>query len=410
MSYTLDAASLAAGCTINAATGAVAYTAGWVGVSLITAYATGCNGPSSSWHVATTNPRPMPTITGPASACVGSSGNIYTTEPGMTGYTWTVSAGGNITSGGLTNSILVTWNTAGPQTVTVNYTNSWTCPGLVPTVYNVTVNPLPVPTITGPATVCMGSTGNVYTTQTSMTGYTWTVSAGGIITGGTGTNAITVTWNTSGANTVSVSYTNANGCTAAVPSVYNVTVNTAPVPTITGSTSLCVNSGYYNYTTESGMTGYVWTVSVGGVINWGSGTNQIQVSWIASGAQTVSVIYTSATGCPAITPTVLNVTVNPLPGPAGSITGTAAVCGGASGVAYSTPVISGAVTYVWTLPAGATIATGSGTNSITLNYAANASSGNITVYGNNMCGNGPASPPFLVTVTALPDPAGNDHT
>jgi hypothetical protein len=239
-----------------------------------------------------------------------------------------------------------------------------------------------------------------------MTSYVWTVSAGGSITAGAGTSAVTVTWNTAGAQTVSVNYTNGNGCTAAAPTVYNVTVNTAPVPTITGTTSLCVNSGYYNYTTEAGMTNYVWTVSAGGLINWGSGTNQIQVSWIAAGAQTVSVNYTSATGCSAIAPTVLNVTVNPLPGPAGSITGTAAVCGGTNGVAYSTPVISGATTYIWTLPAGATIASGSGTNSITVNFAANASSGNITVYGNNICGNGTASPPFAVTVTALPDPAG----
>ncbi|MCX6243595.1 MAG: T9SS type A sorting domain-containing protein [Bacteroidetes bacterium] len=406
ISYTLDAASLAAGNTINGATGAVTYTAGWVGVSMITAIANGCNGPSSSYHLSTTNPRPMPTITGPASVCVGTAGNVYTTQAGMTGYTWTISAGGLITGGNGTSSITVTWNTAGAQTISVNYSNGFSCPALVPFIYNVIVNPLPVPTITGPATACMGSTGNVYTTQAGMSGYTWTVSAGGIIAGGTGTNAVTVTWNTAGAQTISVTYTNGNGCTAAAPTVYNVTVSAAPVPTITGTTNLCVNSGYYNYTTESGMTNYVWNVSAGGIINFGSGTNQIQISWIGSGAQTVSVIYTSATGCPAVIPAVLNVTVNPLPGSAGSITGTAVVCGGTNGVAYSTPVISGAVTYIWTLPVGATIATGSGTNSITVNYAANASSGNITVAGNNMCGNGTASPPFLVTVTTLPDPAG----
>ena len=384
ITYILDAASLSVGITINAATGAVTYIAGWVGVSLITATATGCNGPSIASHLATTNPRPGPTITGPASVCIGSTGNVYTTEAGMSSYTWSVSAGGNITAGGTgSSSVTVTWNTAGAQTVSVNYTNAFGCPALAPMVFNVTVNTLPVPTITGPTPICMGSTGNVYTTQAGMTGYTWTVSAGGTFTGGAGTNAITVTWNTAGAQTVSVSYTNANGCTAAAPTVFNVTVNVLPVPTISGQSSMCINSGYYNYTTEPGMTNYAWSVSAGGVINYGSGTNQIQVSWIAAGAQTVSVTYSNGIGCNAATPTVFNVTVNPLPNQAGTITGTATLCGGTNGVAYSVAAVTGASSYVWTLPAGATIASGMGTNSITVNFAGNASSGNITVYANN---------------------------
>jgi len=405
ITYILDAASLAVGITINAATGAVTYIAGWVGVSLITATAAGCAGPSIASHLATSNPRPGPTIIGPASVCIGATGNVYTTEAGMSGYTWTVSAGGLITGGGTTNAITVNWNTAGAQTVSINYTNGYGCPALTPMVFNVTVNALPVPTITGPTPICMGSTGNVYTTQAGMTGYTWTVSAGGTFTGA-GTNAITVTWNTAGAKTISVSYTNANGCTAATPTVFNVTVNTLPVPTISGQSSMCINSGYYNYTTESGMTNYAWIVSAGGVINYGSGTNQIQVSWITAGAQTVSVSYTNGGGCIAI-PTVFIVTVNPLPGQAGPITGTATLCGGTNGVAYSIAAVTGASSYVWTLPAGATIASGMGTNSITVNFAGNASSGNIIAYANNICGNGAGSPPFAVTVTALPVAAGN---
>jgi hypothetical protein len=409
ITYILDAASLAVGNTIVASTGAVTYIAGWVGVSLITASATGCNGPSIASHLATTNPRPGPTITGPASVCPGSTGNVYTTEAGMSGYTWIVSAGGTITAGGTptSNTVTVTWwNTAGAQTVSVNYANAFSCPALAPTVLNVTINPLPVPTISGPTPICMGSAGNVYTTQVGMTGYNWAVSAGGTITTGAGTNAIIVTWNTAGAKTVSVSYTNANGCTAAAPTVFNVTVNVLPVPTITGQSSMCVNSGYYNYTTETGMTNYVWIVSAGGVINYGSGTNLIQVSWIIAGPQTVSVNYSNGFSCSAATPTVLNVTVNPLPNQAGTITGIANVCAGTNGVAYTVALIPNANTYVWTLPPYATIASGMGTNSITVNYGTNALSGNIFVYGNNLCGDGAASPPFAVTVNALPATAG----
>jgi hypothetical protein len=211
---------------------------------------------------------------------------------------------------------------------------------------------------------------------------------------------------TAAAGVYSLIVTNAFGCSS-VAATTTVVIITPPVPTITGQTTMCVNSGFYNYTTESGMNSYFWSVSPGGNITGGTGTNQITVSWILPGPQTVSVIYTNPTGCTPVTPTVLNVTVYPLPGPAGSITGTANVCAGTNGVAYSVALIPNAVSYVWTLPAGATIASGGNTNAITVNFAANASSGNITVYANNACGNGATSPPFAVTVTPLPAAAGN---
>ncbi|MCX6243594.1 MAG: T9SS type A sorting domain-containing protein [Bacteroidetes bacterium] len=363
------------------------------------------NGAPSQLGIAV-NPPATPTVTGPASVCVNSVGNIYTTQAGMSNYTWTVSAGGAITAGGTTNAITVTWSTTGAKTVTVNYQTAAGCWAIAPTSYAVTVNPLPVPTISGPSPACSNYPGLVYSTQASMTGYTWTISAGGTITSGGTTNTVLVTWNAIGAQSISVNYTNANGCTAAAAVNYPVTVNSGAAPTITGPNTLCVNSGYNNYSTQPGMSGYAWTISAGGVINYGSGTNTITVSWTASGAQWVAVNYTNTGGCSAPTATQFNVTVNPMPGPAGSITGTATVCGGANGVAYSTAVITGAATYVWTLPTGATIASGAGTNAITVNFAGNASSGNITVVGNNMCGNGTASAPFAVTVNALPANAG----
>ncbi|MDD4554387.1 MAG: cohesin domain-containing protein, partial [Bacteroidales bacterium] len=62
----------------------------------------------------TFNTIPDPTITGPIAACVNSTGNIYTTEAGMTGYTWVV-VGGTIVGPSTGNSINVTWTTVGAQ-------------------------------------------------------------------------------------------------------------------------------------------------------------------------------------------------------------------------------------------------------------------------------------------------------
>jgi hypothetical protein len=115
--------------------------------------------------------------------------------------------------------------------------------------------------------------------------------------------------------------------------------------------------------------------------------------------------YTNAGGCQAAQPTVYTVFVGTPPGAAGPITGTATVCAGTNGVTYSTSLVSGATSYTWILPAGATIATGAGTNTITVNFGPSATSGVISVAGTNQCGNGTAST-FNITVNPLPAAAG----
>ena len=268
--------------------------------------------------VVTINPLPTPTITGLTATPILSS-TVYTTQAGMTGYSWTVSAGGTITAGGTAtdNTATIRWNIAGPQSVSVNYSNANTCTAVSPTVYNITVGDLPVPTITGPTPICVNTTNNVYVTEAGMTAYIWTVSAGGTITaGGTATdNTVTATWNTASAQTVTVNYKNGAGYTAATPTSKTITVNSLPVPVITGSSLVCIGTIGSVYTTESGMTAYTWVVSAGGTITSGGTTSDrtVTITWNTANAQTVSVNYTNGIGCVAAIPTVQSVTVNPLP-------------------------------------------------------------------------------------------------
>lgn len=401
--------TLPTGGTITAGAGTNTITVSYSAVAVsgnVTVAGVGVCGPGTPSSLAVTvNPMPTPAIAGPASACANSTGNNYTTSAGLATYAWTVSAGGTIASGQGTNSINVTWTTTGAQSVGLTATNSFGCTGAA-AAYPVTVNARPAPTITGPTAMCASTSGHVYTTQAGMTGYVWTVSAGGTITAGAGTNAITVSWSTSGAKTVSVNYANAAGCTAVTPASLNVTVNPLPVPTIGSGNNPCVGSTGNMYYTEAGMTNYVWTISTGGTIVSGQGSNAINVTWNAVGAQTVGVSYTNTFNCNPTTPTVLQVFVSPMPNAAGTITGTGAVCAGASGVAYSCAPVGNAISYTWTLPAGAVIASGAGTNNITVNFGAAATSGNITVAGTNGCGNGTPSPAFPVTVNPLPAAAG----
>jgi hypothetical protein len=259
--------------------------------------------------------------------------------------------------------------------------------------------------ITGPVNGCQNSTGNIYsvTPIANATGYNWSLPAGSSITAGWNTNSITVTF---GATSGTVSVNGTNSCGTGSSSSVNVTLSPAPVPTITGQTGMCINSGFYTYSTQAGMNNYVWTVTSGGSINSGSGTNSILVTWTGAGAQSVSVNYTNAGGCPAGSPTVMPVTVNGPPAAAGTVTGPSSVCAGSSGKVYSVATIPGATTYVWTIPAGASIVSGSGTQTITLTFSPTSTSGNISVFGNNLCGSGATSPQFAVSVDPLAGAAG----
>jgi hypothetical protein len=298
----------------------------------------------------------VPVISGPSISSVNLTGNVYTTEPGMTGYLWTVSAGGTITSGGTStdNTVTVTWTVTGKQTVSVNYATPQGCTAAVATNYDVDVYEVIAPTISGPERVCVNSSGNEYLTEQGMSGYAWAVSAGGVITGGgtASNNFVLVTWTSAGPQTVSVSYVNQNETTTPVTD-YSVTVVPQPVPIITGPVSICANSTGHIYTTEAGMSEYAWAVSSGGTITAGNtpGSPTITVSWAAAGSRTVSVSYTDVDGCTAASPTILNVTVNPLP---------AAIAGNARGICLNTSTTIGAAavagsTYSWySNPAGFT--------------------------------------------------------
>lgn len=256
----------------------------------------------------------------------------------------------------------------------------------------------PVPTITGPKLVGINSIGNVYITETGMSNYIWTVPTGGTITsGGTATdNTVTVTWNTAGNQTVTVNYTDANGMTAVTPTVYPVKVMPLPVPTITGPTPVCLNTSGNVYTTESGMTNYIWAVSAGGVITSGGTTtsNTVTVTWNTTGAKTISVNYTDAYNNTAATPTVYNVTVNTLPVATITPGGATTFCQGNSVLLTSSPGSS----YLWS--------TGATTQSITAT-----TSGDYTVTVKNGSDCTATSTATTVTVNPLPvatvTPAGD---
>jgi hypothetical protein len=76
--------------------------------------------------------------------------------------------------------------------------------------------------------------------------------------------------------------------------------------------------------------------------------------------------------------------LNPAPSAPNAVTGPAGACRGQNNVVFTTPAVSGATQYTWTLPADATGS--STTNSISVNFGSVFNGGNISVSATNSCG------------------------
>lgn len=92
--YSLDAASLAAGNSIVSGTGQVTFTAAWTGTSTITVSAAGCQGPKTATHTARTlNDLATPVFSLGASSgkCIGEEKRVYdATATNATGMTYSL--------------------------------------------------------------------------------------------------------------------------------------------------------------------------------------------------------------------------------------------------------------------------------------------------------------------------------
>jgi gliding motility-associated-like protein len=307
--------------------------------SVIVTNAAGCSTTSAPVAVIV-NALPSATISanGPTTFCQG--GSVTLTASSGTSYAWS--------NGATTSSITV--NTSGNYSVTI--TNANGCSATSASVA-VTVNTLPIANITSlnGNTFCQG--GSVTLVSSAGSSYAWS--------DGLTTQSINVT--TSANLTVTV--TNANGCSA-TSAPFGVTMNAAPVATITanGPTTFC--QGGQVTLTAPAAAAYQW--------NSGETTQSIVVN--VDGPSTVTI--TNANGCSA-TSAITNITVLPIPTVAATA-GSNQLCVGST-INLTNATIGG----VWT-STNTTVATVSATGEITalsagtstINYAVTNASGCTT--------------------------------
>lgn len=337
-------------------------------------------------------------IAGSTSVCQGQVTVTYTVPviPFATTYTWSLPTGvtGSSTSNSITVNIATSFTSG---TISVKGHNSWGDGEISSLLINANLLPESAGSIVGNTSICLGGNTETYTIPAiaNASSYIWTLPSGA--TGSSVTNSIQVVYSK---NAVSGNITvkGHNDCGDGAISTLPIAANKVPLVELINTTT---KSGVpfqlnpsVSYTGLDPLT-YHWSPGLG--LN---DSTILNPSATLTKATTYTLTVTSSKGCSASA----QMTVSLSPADAEAIVGNSSICPNSLTETYTVPAISGATTYVWTLPTGAKASTSplSTTNSITVTYSKTTFiGGNITVKGNNSVGFGTVST-LPVTMSVLP--------
>lgn len=269
------------------------------------------------------------------------------------------------------------------------------CTTLMSNTATVTVNAIPNVTITagGPTHFCGSGSVTLTATATGCT-FQWYKNNNILV----GANLPTYVANSAGVYSVV-----ANNGTCTNSTFIVVTVDPLPTQfTVSGSSpTFCENSNGATITLN-GSQGANITYQL--MLNGSAqgpvvGGNNSPLAWAnQDDAGIYTVVATDTTGCTATMLGSWALSMDPLPAATSAVIGNTTVCAGSTQT-YMTNVVANATSYSWSIPNGATIVSGQGTNIIVVTFGA--TGGDITVSGHNTCGNGPSST-ATITVNAAP--------
>ena len=246
----------------------------------------------------------------------------------------------------------------------------------------------------GPQVVCKGST-IIYTLKTNpgMDSTRWTVPANVTLvnyTDSTATLNFTSSF-TSGTLTV----TSYCACGSTVRNLSISSVSSLVPGNINGqASSLCDSTATFKINSVSGATGYQWTIPTGATVV-GSSTDTIISIYFSPTFTTGTLSVVSINSCGAASnPRTL--TVKGSSNTPASITGSSTSCAHQTGLIYTCANVVGAYSYNWTVPTGASITNGQGTNTITVTWGT--ANGNVMVNTSRLCGTNSSNKTLFVTV------------
>ncbi|MFN6015789.1 MAG: hypothetical protein ACK47F_13960, partial [Flavobacteriales bacterium] len=340
-------------------------------------------------------------IVGSSSACLAVPSQLYYVDSvaNATYYIWGMPTGATIISTPATNdSIYVMFQNFVSGTMSVKSANM--CGSSTMRYLTISAPTLAAATsISGPQSVCSYiGTGQTITYSTpsvaGITNYIWSVPTGVTIVSGSGSNSIGVQF-TAGFTGGSIGVVLSNGCSLSQQTSLQLSLppsGGSPLPiAISGPLTVCsfVGSGSatYSVTPPIGANTFVWTVPSGVTITSGQGTASITTTF-APGFITGQLSVSVTTFCGTIYQQ--SITLKTTTSAAGAISGPGCIALGTT-YTYSISSVSGATSYQWTVPANATIISGQGTTSVSVQYSTAFTGGTLSVTPSNSCGNGPSS-------------------
>lgn len=231
-----------------------------------------------------------------------------------------------------------------------------------------------LPTVGNNGPICEGQTLNLTATNIPGASYSWT-GPNGFSSNQQNPSISNAAPGASGVYSLVVTL---NGCSGSAVTT-SATVNASPTtPVISTNSPVCSGDSILLSATSGGGATFSWTGPNG---YSASGASQSIFPSSASNAGSYNVVA-SVSGCTSTnsaTVSILNV-----PNAPGSITGDSTPACNASSVSYSIASVAGATSYTWSVPTGATVVSGQGTNNVVVDFGSN--NGNICVTASNSCG------------------------
>jgi hypothetical protein len=253
--------------------------------------------------------------------------------------------------------------------------------------------------ITGPLSLCPNNSAGYSVVQVNnATAYIWTTTGGLSVTGGAGTNAVTIQAPAGFiTGTISVRSSNCIG-QSGMRTITVKGVPSTPIWKTTPPTVTCGGGCYvFNIDNVQDAVSWTYTAPAGCVITStgapGSGnplttTKSKATICFPAGfvSGTVSIRSNNACGQSA----AITWAVSSIPAQPGAITGAGTVCRSQSNVQYSIVAVPTATSYAWTITGNAQITNGQGTNSIRVRFVnSNANNVTLSVRAVNACGQSP---------------------